>query len=243
MRKWITLTTLVISLFALSIGAMAASPGDVLPPGASEVEVFEWDGSNWVGQGTGSDSAPARSWNSTPVNSGGYQNNEHHNISFTSHASVAQWIDWTLSGTRKDWRVRRPGTYASDSLSFTIKSNNDVAVTFSEFDDMEYEDLALAPQGTQTHIPTWYSFGDTIADAEANGWVSALDLNETDLTFVNTNPLHYGLSYKLWSKILVQESNNSSDYENVGQITLSLTNMKHWIDNETGKFTADQTQG
>lgn len=74
MRKWLTAAVTALSLFALSMSAMAASTGDLLPPGATEVEVFYWDGANWVSMGTGNDAAMARSWNSEPVNSGGYSN-------------------------------------------------------------------------------------------------------------------------------------------------------------------------
>ena len=240
MRKWFIAAATALSLFALSLSAMAASPGATLPPGASEVAVYYRDSpdSEWLE--TKGDTARARSWNSLPVNSSGYSNKQHHTITFINHASVAQWIDWTISGTRKDWRVRQPGEYASDSLTFTIKSNNDVAVDFEGFADLEYEDPASAPADTFTTIPTWYSYGADIADAEANGWIRAADLNDADFTFFNSNPLHYGLSYKLWSKILVRDSNNSSDYENQGTITLSLTNIKHWIDPSTGNFAAVQ---
>ena len=240
-RQWFILTVTALSLLALSVSAMAASTGVPLPPGAMEVEVFYWDGTNWVSMGTGNDSAMARSWNSLPVNSGGYSNKQFHTITFVNHASVAQWIDWTITGTRKDWRVRQPGMYASDSLTFTIKSNNDVLVDFEDFADLLYEDPGSAPPGTQTEIETWYSYGATIAEAEANGWWRAADLNDADFTFFNSNPLHYGLTYKLWSKILVEESNNSSEYEDQGLVTLTLTNIKHWIDPSTGLFATPQS--
>lgn len=126
--------------------------------------------------------------------------------------------------------------YASDSLAFRIKSNNAVTVDFEEFADLEDVDAASAPPGTETTIPTWYSYGDSIAEAEANGWVRAADLNEADFTFANSNPLHYNLNYTLWSKVEVRDGHNSSEYENVGRITLTLTNMKHWIDPVTGHF-------
>ena len=234
-RKWFIATVTALSLSALSLSAMA-SPGDLLPGGATEVEVYVWEGSSWTSLGTGDVSAVARSWNSNPANSGGYSNKQHHTITFTNHASVAQWIDWEIDATRKDWRIRQPGTYASNAIEFKIKSNNDVTVDFEGFGNLQYENPAEAPAGTHTDIATWYSYGETIADAEANGWISAADLNDADFTFVNSLPLHEGLTYKLWSKIEVVESNNSSDYENTGLITLSLTNIKHWIDPESGNF-------
>src|SRR5690606_23079804 len=80
MRKWFIAAATALSLFALSLSAMAASPGATLPPGASEVAVYYRDSpdSEWLE--TKGDTARARSWNSLPVNSSGYSNKQHHTI-------------------------------------------------------------------------------------------------------------------------------------------------------------------
>ncbi len=57
--------------------------------------------------------------NAQSFNSGGasgHCNKECWDFTIENHVSVAQWIDWEINGTRKDWRVLKPGTYGSDSV-------------------------------------------------------------------------------------------------------------------------------
>lgn len=233
---------------ALAGNVAAYNPnGEALPPGSEEVEVFyralDQDGNpdatgEWVSIGVGNDDQRARSWNSGTAQGSG--NQAYWDFNFTSHASVAQWIEWNLGGTRKDWRILRPGEYAADSIAFSIKSNNDVMVFFAGFGDLQYQGDEVPP-GTQDTIETWYSYGANFDQADANGWVEAAALNQEPLVIPNSNDLHYGITYKLWQRILVQPSNNSSEYENVGTVRLALTNMKYWVDEETGTFRPGQT--
>ncbi|WP_324668112.1 hypothetical protein [Geochorda subterranea] len=225
---------LVLAALLLSGGmALAASNGYPLPPGASETKVWELQGSTWVGLTFGDPNGPARSWNSGPYNQG-ITNQAVTGFQFTNHASVAQWVEYTMSGTRKDWRIRRPGIYASDSMTGTIKSNNDVVISFSGFGPLAYE----APgQGVDEYIETEYGYS-TVEDPNLVVWVPAEDLNETSILLEDSEALHYGQQWKLWSKINVGPSNSSSEYENVGTVTVTLTNIKLWIDPATG-FYAD----
>lgn len=235
---------------ALAGSVAAYNPNGVaLPAGATEVEVYYrelvLDENNqpvesteaWERLGLGSPTQLARSWNSGVSN--GYCNKAYWDFTFTSHASVAQWINWNLAGTRKDWRILKPGEYASDSITFNIASNNDVMVFFAGFDDLKYLGGEV-PEGTQDTIETWYSIGGSIEAAESNGWIRAADLNEEPLVIPNSNALHYGQIFKIWQKIRVEPSNNSSEYENIGQIRLAITNLKFWVDPESGQFTQNQ---
>lgn len=233
---------------ALAGSVAAYNPnGEALPPGAQEVEVYYRpltttgepdDGAEWQSIGLSNATQRARSWNSLPTQ--GSCNKAYWDFTFTSHASLAQWLEWSLTGTRKDWRILKPGEYASDSLGFTIKSNNDVVVFFADFGDLQYLGPDV-PEGTQDTIETWYSYGDTFDEANARGWVRAADLNQEPLVIPNSNELHYGQSVKIWQRILVQPSNNSSEYENVGRVRLALTNLKYWVDEDTGEFRPNQT--
>lgn len=230
---------LVVLALAGSVSAYNPN-GEALPPGASEQEVFWFnpETDQWESIGSGGATQLARSWNSGPTF--GFCNKAYWDITFTSHASVAQWIDWTLATTRKDWRVLKPGEYASDSIDFTIASNNAVVVSFDGFGDLRYLGPDI-PEGTQEYIETWYGVGESFQAANANGWVRAADLNETVYTIPNSNDLHYGMQFKFWQKILVEPSNNSSEYENVGTVRLGVTNLKYWVDGETGQFRPNQT--
>src|SRR5690606_37177659 len=57
MRKRLIAAAAALGLSALSLSSTAASPGDLLPPGAEEAEVYVWDGTIWTSLGTGDASA------------------------------------------------------------------------------------------------------------------------------------------------------------------------------------------
>ncbi|MCR4402001.1 MAG: hypothetical protein NUW12_04350 [Firmicutes bacterium] len=226
---------LVLALMAVLLvpaAALAYNPGVPLPDGAAEVETWYLNNAGqWVSQGTGNAAALARCWSSGPAS--GACNAESWVIDVTHHASVAQWIDWSIGGTRWDWRIRKPGTYAADCINFTIKSNNDVAVQYDGFADLAYLEQG---EGVKQTIDTYYSYGATLAEAQSRGWVRASALNDSDDLLEDSAGLHAGLNFKLWNKIVVENCNSSCEYEDTATITLVLQNVKHWIDAESGNF-------
>lgn len=229
MKKILFIALAIVAM--ASLGAMAQTVGDPLPAGAVNPGTWEWNGTTWV------HTQYAKTWNSNSESSGGMTNKESISFEIINHVSVAQWIEWTISGTRKDWRVLRPGTYASDSVTATIKSNNDVLVSFWA-EDPEY---MVENAGVTRTIPKFFSFseGDDANDAEANGWVAASETspdNPYQFIISDSAGLHAGLAYKIWEKIEVVPSNSSSEYEGRGMVTVSLTNIKHWVDPETGTW-------
>ncbi len=141
--------------------AMAYNPGEELPDGAVEVEHWEMDENGaWIRHDSGDLTSLARCWRSGPTQ-GGSCNKENWTINFVHHASMAQWCEWTIGGTRWDWRILKPGTYAADCIEFTLKSNNDIKITFAGFDDLQY----LEEGGVKTTIDTYYSYGEDVAAA------------------------------------------------------------------------------
>ncbi len=103
---------------------------------------------------------------------------------FTNHATVSQWINYSFGGTRWDWQIRKPGTFATDCIEFHIQSNDDVAVAFDGF-----EDLAPLLHPEAPAIPAFYAYADLPADGSATDdppaeadWLSAADLNTADFT-------------------------------------------------------------
>jgi len=223
----------IATLLLVPVALMAYDPGQPLPPGATEVETWYWDGASWVSQGTSDPQALARAWRSGPEQ--GACNKKYWCLDITVHASIAQWIEWSIGGTRWDWRVRKPGTYAADCIEACVSSNNDVLVDYEGFGDL----LATGPSVTST-IPVWYSFGETISEAEANGWIRADTLNSHDDLLEDSEGLHEGICWKLWNKIEVVPSNSSCEYEDLAQICLTLQNIKIWIDSTTGYFKVPQ---
>lgn len=232
MKGKVVLFTLAILALA-AVGVFAKTPGDLLPPGATNPGTWVWDpvAGEWR-----NNAEFAISFNSGPVSSGGMSNKEIHSFDIINHVSVAQWVEYHVSGTRKDWRILRPGIYASDSVTATIKSNNDIIIEFWATDP-EY----LSEGGVTRTIPKYFSYseGNDANEAEENGWIAASETspdNPYTFTIADSEGLHNGLSFKIWEKIEVVPSNSSSDYEGYGTVTIRLTNMKHWVDGETGTF-------
>lgn len=233
-RKIVFITLAIMALAAFGAFAGSTYPGDVLPPGAVNPGTYQWNGTGWE------DATYGMSWNSGPESSSGMSNKETHTFDIINHVSVAQWVEYSISGTRKDWRILRPGIYASNSVSAVIKSNNDVIIEFYATDPV-YQDSVNGGSSVTPTIPKWFSYseGNDPAGADANGWYRASEYdaeNPLVITMADSAALHAGLTYKIWEKIEVVPSNSSSDYEGDGTVTIKLTNMKHWVDPETGSF-------
>lgn len=234
MKRLLVLFAIMAIIFVPAM-AMAYNAGQELPQGAVEVEHWELVDGNWISHNPGDVTSLARCWRSGGA--GGNCNKESWVINFTHHASMAQWCNWSIGGTRWDWRILKPGTYAADCIEFWLQSNNDVLIDYEGFADLY---RPLGNQTTKTTIDTYYSFGETIAQAEANGWVSAEDLNDDDDTIRDSLALHAGTATKLLNKIVVEDCNSSCEYENTATITLKLQNTKLWVDPTTGGWLASK---
>ncbi len=214
------------------------NPGVPLPAGAAETEAWELVDNGWESMyvnGLPSPSAKARAW--TSGGASGQCNRQNWVIDVTNHVSVAQWIEWSATGTRWDWRVRKPGTYAADCITFWMKSNNDVLIDYEGFANLAY----LGEGGVNQSIATWYAYGSTGASSPpTQGWVAAADLNNDDDLILDSVDLHAGQSIKLWNKIQVVDCNSSCEYEDQATVTLTLMNIKAWIDPGSGNFMGDQ---
>ena len=214
----------VLALLLVPAMANAALPGEPLPVGAVEVEHWELaaDGVTWVHKEPGN--GLARCWRS-----GGAQgecNQTSYVVNITHHAAMAQWSEWSIGGTRWDWRILKPGTYAADCIEFKLQSNNSVLIDYEDFADL----LRTTEGGVKQTIDTYYSFGESIGQAESNGWVRAADLNEHDDIIPDSAVLHVNYVTKLFNKIVVENCNSSGEYEDTAVITLTLLNQQPWVD-------------
>jgi hypothetical protein len=201
----------------------------------TEVETWYWDAdaSAWVYQGTENPQALARCWASLPVQGAC---NKDWDIPVKVHASIAQWIEWSLSGSRWDWRVRKPGRYGADCITATVKSNQHVLVDYHNFDDLHSDSATV-----NAWIPIWYhvsALGAQLPPPDSPDWVRAIDLNnsaEWD-TIYDSQQLHDGIQFKLWNMIQVVECNSACEYQDDANISLKLLCQKWWIDRTTGYF-------
>lgn len=245
MKKVLLFT--MVGLFVMAVSGLAQTP--VPPVGIYEVEVFDCDsvtgvylgGAGHLGQGDWL----ARCFASNEAK--GNCNKKNWLIPVTVHASVAQWIDFSMSGTRWDWFVRKPGYYAANCITAKVASNGNVAIDYSGFDSLR---SLTYPTGPNTPIGIDYSFGGSITEAVANGWVPAPLLNNDDDLLVEndywyTNPvgggtggnrLHESLTWKLFNRIHVVRCNTACEYQNVALITLVEAGQKPWIEPELGGY-------
>ena len=218
----------VLALLLVPAMANAALPGEPQPVSAVEVEHWELaaDGVTWDHKEPGN--GLARCWRS-----GGDQgecNKTSWVINITHHAAMAQWSEWSIGGTRWDWRILKPGTYAADCIEFKLQSNNSVLIDYEDFADL----LRTTEGGVKQTIDTYYSFGESIGQAQTNGWVRATDLNKHDVIIPDSAVLHVGMVTKLFNKIVVENCNSSGEYEDTAVITLTLLNQQPWVDPEGG---------
>jgi hypothetical protein len=218
------------------------------PPG-TEVDTWAWlckDGvCGWVQQSNpeGNPQALARLFYSVPLDSAC---NKNWMIPFKTHASVAQWARWDFKGTRWDWLVRKPGVYCGNCLDFTIWSNQRVQVDFHNFGPLVYEgttakcpDLDYQPDP----IPIWYTFNPPNAacpDSGSVNWFSTDDLNDEEIGWweiPDSYTLHTtGKNYKFWNMIIVKPCHTACEYQDHGDISITLLCQKDWIDVDSGFY-------
>jgi hypothetical protein len=208
-------------------------PGVMPPDGASFADDYWWNGDAWV-----SSAVFAQSFNSGPAwSSEGFSNVINWSTGFKTTASVAQWVNFQLLNTQKDWYIRQPGLYASDCISFFIQSNNDVLLTFEDFGPLVHQvNFDEQDESINTQIPIWYGFGSGPATLDANNAWALADGETFYFGIEDSAALHNGFTTKMYSKIEVVNCNSSSQYEDEGIIYLTLKNQKVWIDGELGDF-------
>lgn len=224
MKRLLT-AVLFVALLTISSAALAYTPVAVY---------LLQDDNTWLNPPSTDLGLHAKAFISVPQ--GGICDKETWTETFTNHATVSQWINYSFGGTRWDWQVRKPGTFAADCIEFAIQSNDDVAVEFDGFGDLNPLVHPDAPA-----IPAFYAYGDPPVESTTDyppadaAWLSAADLNNADFT-LSYDDVKDGLTKKLWTKIVVDEATRACDYEDQGTITLTLTDVKYFINPTDGMF-------
>ncbi len=228
---------ILVLLMVCLVPGLVYSQTSPWPPEGYEVEAFQlMRDSTWQTMGVGDVSANARCFGSFPLDS---SCNKDWKIPVKMHASVAQWILWSMTATRWDWFVRKPGHYAADCVSVTICSNQNVLLNFEDFGDLVAVDPDKAIDDT---IEVWYAFWGlgTPPTWDDDVWRRSYMLNdpaEWDTIF-DSMALHHGRTWKLWARISVSNCNSACEYQDDAFISLYLCCQKSWIDRETGLFIA-----
>ena len=154
-------------------------------------------------------------------------------LQFTTEVQVAQWAEWSISATKWTWFVRKPGDYYADAIQFSLKSNGDVQLSASGFNDLEY----ATSGGVNRYIETYYYLTTDASNTppSTSVWVRASEVNGS-LVVEDSAVLHEGMTAHLWNRIHVVECNSASTYRDTGIITLTLMNQKLWINPDDGSW-------
>ncbi|MDD3749911.1 MAG: hypothetical protein PHS43_05390 [Firmicutes bacterium] len=231
-------------LAALLIPAMVladsadASGWPVYPPPRCEEEVQTWyrHGKDWYRSGEGpNDAQLARCFRRGKL-TGGSCNKEEWECAFTTWASMAQWCEWSISNTRWEWYILKPGTYAADCIGVFLKSNGDVEISFKDFGHLkgvnentdEYIEVSYVARtwdGNDNNPPRIIHIDDT-------HWIPAPELNEKIFPVGDSMGLHEGLWFKLFNKIEVSNCNSAGEYEDEGIVYITLKNQRDWVDDD-----------
>lgn len=221
MRKMVLILVALLVAFAFTAFAQ------------SQLEVWKWVDGNWVHISDDASDVEADAWAFSLGGAEGKCNKQVWSFDAEVEVQVAQWIDFHLTGTKWAWYVRKPGTYLTDCITANIKSNGEVAVSFTGLASPTYQ----GPYTTvKDYIDMWVGYGSSNDNIQ---FVAASDLANLNFIIPDNNQLHYGFETKLWSKIFVAECNSASTYRTSGQVILTLQRIKDWIDPETGFFRPD----
>lgn len=231
--------------------------GVVIDPNVSpDSTIMEWDSVAGAWRAVRNDTdvieAVASAWNTGPLFHSPECNIATRSTTFTQHASIAQWMEWSLSSTRKDWRVQKPGILVSDCIDLWVRSNNDVEFTFN-LAPLKHITNDGQDESTTQYIVSGYGIAPptplpgkddafwhvATSDADGNPLNAMFTYFVDDYKYYDTAGAPRGLHYdghrvKLWSWIDVQPSHTSSEYEGTGTITATMMNVKAWIDGVTG---------
>lgn len=139
------------------------------------------------------------------------------------HARELPWMRVEVDATRKDWRVRKPGDYASLGLRFVVASNGAVTVRFEDFGDLA--PVAPASPGAAA-VPVLYAAGDTLQQAGSAGWWSAQELSEHPVSFPRSEALRAGVAWVLWQRLVVSPHHAPLEYEGTGRVVFVLANLQ-----------------
>jgi hypothetical protein len=233
------LTLLIVSL--LPMVALAQSP---LPDPAHEVASWWWDADatppGWVFQSSPANPNPMAMGRLYAQDAKKGACNKDFVIDVKITAEVAQWIDWTLSGSHWKWFVRKPGNYGGDCITGWLASNQNVEIDYEGFEPLQYIMQNDKPSVVDT-IPIWYAAGDFVTPPPKGhpAWRYCRDMNTESDTLLDSQALHDGIQWKLWNYIHVVKCNSACKYEDDATITLRLLCQKPWIDRSTGYFVTD----
>ncbi|MDI3543298.1 MAG: hypothetical protein PWP57_903 [Candidatus Atribacteria bacterium] len=151
-----------------------------------------------------------------------YYCNSDPTITVNVSALVKQWVYVSLSATRIDWTVYKPGTYSVDGITGIVASNGMVKITFSGFENLKNWSWDLG-DWTQDQILVWYAKQQIYPPpfCSTTTWVTAEDLNRTS-DYVPENEGNHLYIWKLWNAIGVSLCDSAGYYADKDGATITV---------------------
>lgn len=139
-----------------------------------------------------------------------------------STGSAAQWVLFQFSGTKWDWRIRKPGTYASKVLVGSIQSNGEVSVHFEGFGEL------YSSGSTPGSLEGYYAISPPNSGIDQLRWMRPGELNAFEIRIDQTNP---ALSaWALWQRIIVEDFATANEFKDDATISIKLENNGEWVE-------------
>ncbi|NIO09516.1 MAG: hypothetical protein GTO40_16530, partial [Deltaproteobacteria bacterium] len=145
---------------------------------------------------------------------------------FLSSGEEKQWASFHVSSTQWEWKVRRPGEYASRTLTGTVSSSSDIMIAFSGFGDL------VCSNPISENVEAFYGAYLGNLQVDQVSWVRAQDFNGSTLLIPRPHGPPAPVPWCLWNKINVGTVNSAEEYANDAVITFLLKVNSTWTDPE-----------
>jgi len=147
-------------------------------------------------------------------------------VTFTVNASLAQWLELYISHTRWEWRILKPGDYATDSIAIAFRSNGNVTVCLYGFGPLVNVDGDEIPVATAL---VYDSLPPGPGDWHWDDWCYTFQEDES----------HDTIAVKFWIRLIVVPCDSACEYTDTGTVCFTLDEQKPWVDRETGEYDED----
>ncbi|MBE3597915.1 MAG: hypothetical protein IMX02_03640 [Limnochordaceae bacterium] len=136
------------------------------------------------------------------------------------------WLRVEVSGTRIDWRIRKPGEYAALAFRAIVSSNQDVTFYFREFGELL---PAASSRGDAPGIPVFYAIGDSLDQAASAGWLAADQLNGLQVRLGRSEALEEGIAWSLWQRLRIGPEVGPAAYVNEASVVFVPANVREFV--------------
>jgi len=140
-------------------------------------------------------------------------------LTITTTAIVNQWLQAHFIGPDIEWVIQHPGTYAANTLSLHIASNDHVLVTTSGLGNLLYQGTPQVPG--EMEIPLSWGLEGQGPGGVPDFWCDTPQDFEVLLDMGDTHPETHERLFKIWQKLTVVKCNPVGTYYNEFTVTFA----------------------